>query len=125
MLTKEFLAPFLTFLGEHDRFGLAYRIEDHSLFVQPTECIPVMSFPCASVVMNCQEEEREDHLVDFVFVVFHGIMLPFRSQDFNRPGKEDAEQIAAGNRRCGFSFRRRRRFAAPRLRRGITSRACA
>jgi hypothetical protein len=46
-----------------------------------------MSFPCTSVVMNCQEEEREDHLVDFVFVVFHGIMLPFRSQDFNRFSK--------------------------------------
>jgi len=88
MFTKEFLAPFLTLFSEHDRFGLAYRIEDHSLFVQPTQRIPVMSFPCTSVVMNCQEEEREDHLVDFVFVVFHGIMLPFCSQDFNRPGKE-------------------------------------
>jgi len=34
-------------------------------------------------------------------------------------------KIAAGNRRYAFSFGRRGRFAAPRLRRGVTVRACA
>ena len=87
MFTEEFLAVFLTLFGEHDRFGLAYRIEDHSLLVQPIHRIPVVSFPCASVVMDCQEEKCEHHLVDFVFVVFHEVMLPFRSQSFNRGSK--------------------------------------
>jgi hypothetical protein len=43
-----------------------------------------VSFPCTSAVMDCQEEKCEHHLVDFVFVVFHEIMLPFRSPSFNR-----------------------------------------
>ena len=84
MFTKEFLAPFLTLFSEHDRFGLAYRIEDHPLLVQPIHRIPVVSFPRTSVVMDCQEEKCEHHLVDFVFVIFHEIMLAFRSPSFNR-----------------------------------------
>ena len=83
MFSEQFLAPFLTLFGEHDRFGLSHRIEDHSLLVQPIHRIPVVSFPCTSVVMDCQEEKCEHHLVNFVFVVFHKIMLPFRSQSFN------------------------------------------
>jgi hypothetical protein len=42
-----------------------------------------VSFPCTSVVVDCQEEKCEHHLVDFIFVVIHGIMLPFCSQSFN------------------------------------------
>jgi len=87
MFMEEFLAPFLTLFGEYDRFGLAHRIEDHSLLVQTIHSIPVVSFPCTSVVMDCQEEKCEHHLVDFVFVVFHEIMLPFRGQSFNRGSK--------------------------------------
>ena len=81
---KEFLAPFLILFGKHDRFGLAHWIEDHSLLVQTIHCIPVVSFPGTSAVMDCQEEKCEHHLVDFVFVVFHKIMLPFRTTSFNR-----------------------------------------
>ena len=84
MFTKEFLAPFLTLFGEYDRFGLAHRIKDHSLLVQTIHGIPVVSFPCKSAVMDCQEEKCEHHLVDFVFVIFHEIMLAFRSPSFNR-----------------------------------------
>ena len=87
MFTEEFLAPFLTLFGEHDRFGLAHRIEDHSLLVQPIHRTPVVSFPCTSIVMDGQEEKCEYHLVDFIFVVFHKTMLPFRSQSFNRCSK--------------------------------------
>ena len=77
MFTEEFLAPFLTSFGEHDRFGLAHRIEDHPLRVQTIHCIPIVTFPCPSAVMNCQEEKREHHFVDFVFVIFHENMLSF------------------------------------------------
>ena len=38
---------------------------------------------------------------------------------------DDINKDAAGNRRCAFRFERRGRFAAPRLRRGILSPACA
>src|SRR5208283_4115505 len=62
MFTEEFLAPFLTLFGEYDRFGLAHRIEDHSLLVQMIHRIPVVSFPCTSAVMDCQEEKCEHHL---------------------------------------------------------------
>jgi hypothetical protein len=34
MFEEEFLTPFLTLFSEHDRFGLAHRIEDHALRVQ-------------------------------------------------------------------------------------------
>jgi len=90
MFTKEFCAPFLTLFSEHDRFGLAHWIEDHSLLVQPVHRIPVMSFPGTSVVMDRQEEKREHHLVDFVFVVFHEIMLPFCRRSINRGSKMKA-----------------------------------
>jgi hypothetical protein len=53
-------------------------------------------FPCTSVVMDCQEEKCEHHLVDFVFVVFHEIMLPFSSQSFNRGSKMKTPNKARG-----------------------------
>jgi hypothetical protein len=43
-----------------------------------------VSFPRTSIVMDGQEEKCEYHLVDFIFVVFHETMLPFRGQGFNR-----------------------------------------
>ena len=83
MLTKEFLAPLLTLFGEHDGFCLTHRIKNHPLFVQTVHRIPVVSFPCACAVMECEKQKREHHLIDFVFVVFHAVMLPFRCQAFN------------------------------------------
>ena len=85
MLEEEFLTPFLTLFSEHDRFGLAHRIEDHALRVQTIHGLPVVTFPCPSAVMDCQEEERETpSLVDFVFVIFHENMLPFSRPRCNR-----------------------------------------
>ena len=55
-----------------------------SLLVQPIHRTPVVSFPRTSIVMDGQEEKCEYHLVDFIFVVFHETMLPFRGQGFNR-----------------------------------------
>src|SRR5882724_3658691 len=97
MFAKEFLAPFLTRFGEHDRLGLAHRIEDHSLLMQTIHCIPVVSFPGTSAVMNGQEEKREHHLVNLVFVIFHAIILPWRSPGFNRGCKGKTPKIATGN----------------------------
>jgi len=84
MLTKKFLATFFTFLGEHHGLCLAYGIADHAFLVEASQCVPVVSFPRASAVMECEKEKCEHHLIDFVFVVFHGAMLPLRAEVFNR-----------------------------------------
>jgi hypothetical protein len=84
MFEEEFLTPFLTLFGEHDRFGVAHRIKDHPLRVQTIHGLPVVTFPCPSVVMDCQEEKREHHPVDFVFVIFHKNSLPFSKTRCNR-----------------------------------------
>jgi hypothetical protein len=83
MLTKKFLATLFTFLGEHHGLRFAYRITNQPFFVEATQRIPVMSFPRATALMECEKEECEHHLIDFLFVVFHGAILAFRSGDFN------------------------------------------
>ena len=83
MLTKEFFAPFFALLGEQDRFCLPNRIADHPL-MKSAQCIPVMAFPCATTTVEREEEKREYHLVDFVFVVVHTASLSFLGARFNR-----------------------------------------
>ena len=39
-------------LGEDDRFGLAHRIGDEVLLVQPIQCVPVEAFPGAAGIMQ-------------------------------------------------------------------------
>jgi hypothetical protein len=87
MFAEEFLAPFLTLFREHDRFGLAHRIQDQPFRVQTIHGLPIVTFPCPSAVMECQEEKREYHLVDFVFVIIHEKRLPFIRPRCNRGGK--------------------------------------
>ena len=94
MLTKEFLAPFFTFFGEHDRFRFAHRVEDHSLFVKASHCLPVVSFPSSSGIVECEKEKREHHLVDFVLIVFHSLILPFQRRSFNQDCKGKASNQA-------------------------------
>lgn len=84
MLAKQFFAQFLTFFGEDDRLCLAYGIEDQPLFVQPSESIPVVSFPCASGAVESEKEQRQYHLIDLVFVVVHASMVPVCGNIFNR-----------------------------------------
>jgi hypothetical protein len=87
MFEEEFLTPFLTLFSEHDRFGAAHRIEDHALRMQTIHGLPVVTFPCSSAVMDCQEEKSEHHLVDFVFVIFHEDILSFSRLRCNRGRK--------------------------------------
>ena len=84
MLAKQLFAQFLTLFGENDRLCLAHGIEDHSTFVQPSESIPVVSFPCASGVVESEKEQCQHHLIDLVFVVVHDSMLPMSENIFNR-----------------------------------------
>ncbi len=77
MASEKFLTPFLAFFGKHDRFSLPHGIEDHSFRMQPSQGVPIMPFPRSSVVvMNREEEQCENRIVDFVFVVFHWAILP-------------------------------------------------
>ena len=83
MFTKEFFAQFLSLLGEDDRLCLAHGIEDHSLFVQTPQCIPVVSLPRASAVMKREEEKRQHHFINLVFVVVHDSILSAFDPLFN------------------------------------------
>ena len=86
MLTKKLLATLFTFFGEAHRFRFAYRITNQPFLVEATQRIPVMPFPRASTLMECKKEKCEHHLIHFVFVVFHAVILAFRTGDFNHDG---------------------------------------
>jgi hypothetical protein len=87
MFTKEFFAQFLSLLGQDDRLCLAHRVENQSFFVQTSQRIPVVSFPCASGVMKREKEECQNHLINLVFVVVHDSILSACDRFFNRlPG---------------------------------------
>ena len=83
MFAKQLFAQFLALFGKDNRLCLAHGIEDHSLFVQPSESIPIMSLPCASGVVESKKEQRQHHLINLVFVVFHDSMLPLTENIFN------------------------------------------
>ena len=85
MFSEQFLAPFLTLSSVSTaRFGLSHRIEYHSLLVQPIHRIPVVSFPCTVRMLSwiSGREAAITHLVNFVFVVFHKIMLTISQPEF-------------------------------------------
>src|SRR5206468_1411299 len=84
MLAKEFLTALFSFLSQYHRFCFTHRIKDHSFFVETIHRIPIMSFPGAPMVVQGEKKKCEHHFVDFVFVVVHEAMLPFRSRSFNR-----------------------------------------
>jgi hypothetical protein len=106
MFSKEFFAAPLSLFGEQNRFRLAHWIADQAFLVEPAHGIPVVTFPCATVAVEREKEEREHHLVDFVFVVVHVVKLPFLRTDFNRAsiapcGKLAAEPIPTANAGLG------------------------
>jgi hypothetical protein len=84
MFTKKFFGAFLTFFRKRHRFRLAYGIGDHPLFVETLHRTPVVSFPGSATVMEREEEKRQHHFVDFVFVIFHSAILPSMRLAFNR-----------------------------------------
>ena len=84
MLSKEFFAALFSLFREQNRFRFAHRIADHPFLVEPAHGIPVVAFPGATVAVEREKKKREHHLVDFVFVVVHVVMLPLRRTDFNR-----------------------------------------
>jgi hypothetical protein len=83
MLSKEFFAALFSLFSEQNRFRLAHRIADHPFLVEPAHSIPVVAFPCATAAVEREKEQREHHLVDFVFIVVHAMRLPFRRTNFN------------------------------------------
>jgi hypothetical protein len=68
-----------------------------------------VSFPCTSVVMDCQKEKCEHHLVDFVLVIFHGLRLAIISLSFN-PGSKMETRIKSlqANRGSALNLSRSR-----------------
>jgi hypothetical protein len=81
MFSKEFLAALFALFGKQHRFGLSHRIAEPSFFVVPAPGIPVVSFPCAAGAVEREKEQREHHLVDFVFVVVHARRLSAPAAD--------------------------------------------
>jgi hypothetical protein len=75
MLYEKFPAQGEALLRENDRLCFSDRIVDHSFLVQPIHHIPIQPFPCAAAVMQRQEEHRKRHLIDFIFIVVHGMIL--------------------------------------------------
>ena len=61
------------FVGQDDGFGLANRVGDEALGVQPVQSIPVEALPGACPVVQSQIQERENGLIDFVCVNLDGL----------------------------------------------------
>lgn len=70
-LKEELFASFFTFFGQYDRFRFSDWVENHAFFVEPTQRIPVMTFPRPAAATLSKKEECEHCLVDFVFVILH------------------------------------------------------
>jgi hypothetical protein len=79
MLGEQLARTLQAFLCQRDGLGFSHWIADHAFLVQPIHRIPVMSLPNAVAVMQRQKEQREHHLIDFIFVVFHACIVQFRS----------------------------------------------
>jgi hypothetical protein len=61
--------------GEEDRFGFADRIVGQPLAVQAIHDGPVEAFPCTTVALKRQIEQRQNSVGDPVFICFHGAAL--------------------------------------------------
>ena len=61
------------FIGQDDGFGLANRMADQALGVQPIDSIPVEPLPGSRPVVQSQIQECENGLIDFVCVDLHGL----------------------------------------------------
>jgi hypothetical protein len=71
---EEGLGEFVAFVGEGDGFGFGFGVADEAFFVEAVEGVPVHAFPgsdAGGVPEGGEVEEGEDHIVDFVLIVFH------------------------------------------------------
>jgi hypothetical protein len=66
-------------LGEHDRLGLADRVGDEALLVQPVHRVPVEALPGPVAVVPAEVEQGEDRLVDPVGADLHDAGLGTRA----------------------------------------------
>src|SRR3954454_13019797 len=70
-LAKQPLGLAQTLLGEHDRLGLADRVGDQALLVEPIHRIPVKPLPSPAAVVQAEVEQGQDRLVDPISVDLH------------------------------------------------------
>src|SRR6266446_2798221 len=77
MLDEQFARTLQALLCQYNRLGFSHRIIDHALLVQAIHRSPVVSLPGATAVMERQKEQREHHLVHFIFVIFHARIVHF------------------------------------------------
>jgi len=61
------------FIGQDDGLGLANRVGDEALGVQPVQRIPVETLPGSGPIVQSQIEERENGVIDFVCVNLYGL----------------------------------------------------
>ena len=76
VLLEEAAALAQALVGEDHRLGLADRIEDQPLAVQPGEHVPVMPLPGAIPVVQREVEQGEHGLVDLLRIGFQGGTVP-------------------------------------------------
>src|SRR5215218_2806006 len=81
-LAEEPLGLAQSLLGEHDRLGLADRVGDEALLVEPVHRIPVKPLPSPAAVVQAEVEQGEDRLVDPVGVDLHSAAAP-RGRQFD------------------------------------------
>jgi hypothetical protein len=94
MLHEEFAAESEAFLCEDDGLCFPDGVRDHSFLVQPVHHIPIESFLRAAFVIERQKEQRQRHLIDFVFIVVHEMILRFFTSACNSPFFAIADSIS-------------------------------
>ena len=77
MLYEQFARALQTLFRERHRLGFSHWIADHAFLVQAIHRAPVVSLPGAVAVVERQKEQREHHLVHFIFVIFHAPIVQF------------------------------------------------
>ena len=80
MFGEEPLAFSQALLGQDDRFRLPDWVANQPFLMQPAQRVPIVPLPCAATLMQRQKQERQNRLINFVFVVFHfKIIAEFRT----------------------------------------------
>jgi hypothetical protein len=59
-------------IRQDDRLGLADRVRDKALGVQPVENLPAEALPGSGPVVQSQKQEREGGFIDFLSIDLHG-----------------------------------------------------
>jgi hypothetical protein len=75
MLDKQLARALQAFFCKRNGLGFPHRVADHSLLMQSIHRSPIVPLPSSAVVVQRQKEQRQHHVIDFIFIIFHALIV--------------------------------------------------